>query len=185
MLPCVLCFSATFGYAVGWDKNFVFRGFVFMPMIFMIHFIVATRLALGPASENKALWEWAALFAAYYTVPFLLADLRDVLGDAEVGRRTLPVLLGAGRFRAMLFVLVAMLSPRAFQQMLAAVWAEQAVLAWACLLWNFMFVVAILYFLATGDSRREHILAYKLVVCMYTFGTAPCFYFIIPATLQT
>ena len=76
LIPCALCFSATFGYAVGWDKNFVFRGFVFMPMIFMIHFFVSMRLALGPAADNKALWDWAGNFAAYYSILFLLASLQ-------------------------------------------------------------------------------------------------------------
>ena len=98
-LPCMLCFLATFGYTVGWDRNFIFRGFVFMPMIFMIHFLVSTRLALGPSSDSKALLHWAVTFAAYYTIPFLLQDLRDLEGDAKVGRRTLPVLLGAQNFR--------------------------------------------------------------------------------------
>ncbi|CAE7668469.1 ypfD [Symbiodinium sp. KB8] len=154
VIPCALCFSATFGYAVGWDKNFIFRGFVFMPMIFMIHFFVSMRLALGPAADNKALWDWAGNFAAYYSILFLLADLRDLKGDAQVGRRTLPVLLGAHQFRAMLFVLVTVLSPPGFYRMLEALWAQQEIPALACSFWNFLFVITILYMLATGESVK-------------------------------
>ncbi|OLQ13770.1 hypothetical protein AK812_SmicGene2138 [Symbiodinium microadriaticum] len=117
-MPCALCFAATFGYAVGWDKNFIFKAFIFMPMIFMIHFFVPARLALGRASDSKALLDWVVSFAAYYSILFLLQDLRDVKGDAKTGRRTLPVLLGAQSFRAMLFVLVAVLSPPGFYGLL-------------------------------------------------------------------
>mmetsp|Transcript_27860 Transcript_27860/g.65427 ORF Transcript_27860/g.65427 Transcript_27860/m.65427 type:complete len:356 (-) Transcript_27860:371-1438(-) len=184
-IPCVLCFSATFGYAVGWDKNFIFRGFVFMPMIFMIHFFVSMRLALGAAADNKALWDWAATFAAYYSILFLLADLRDLKGDAQVGRRTLPVLLGAHQFRAMLFVLVAVLSPPGFYQMLEALWAQQGIPALACSLWNFLFVITILYMLATGESVKAHCFAYKPEAGTHTPGTAPCFYFIVPSVLAS
>ncbi|CAE7216084.1 unnamed protein product [Symbiodinium sp. CCMP2592] len=184
-LPCMLCFLATFGYTVGWDKNFIFRGFVFMPMIFMIHFLVSMRLALGPSSDSKALLNWAVTFAAYYTVPFLLQDLRDLEGDAKVGRRTLPVLLGARNCRATLFVLIAVLSPPGFYRLLEALWAQQASLASVCTLWNSLFIIAILYMLATGDCVKAHRLAYKLVVFMYTFGTAPCLYFIVPSVLES
>ena len=182
---CMLCFAATFGYAVGWDKNFIFKAFIFMPMVFMIHIFVPTRLALGRASDSKALRDWVVSFAAYYSVPFLLQDLRDVNGDAKSGRRTLPVLLGAQNFRDMLFVLVAVLSPPSLYGLLEALWAQQPHSALVCTLWNSLFAIAILYMLATGDSVEADRLAYKLVVFMYTFGTAPCLYFIVPSVLAS
>ncbi|CAE7539135.1 unnamed protein product [Symbiodinium necroappetens] len=186
-MPCVLCFTATFGYAVGWDKNFIFKAFIFMPMIFMIHFFVPARLALGRASDSKALWDWVVSFAAYYSILFLLQDLRDVKGDAKSGRRTLPVLLGAQSFRAMLFVLVAVLSPPGCYGLLEALWAQQPYSALVCTLWNSGFALAILYMLATSDSVKADRLAHKLVVFlfMYTFGTAPCLYFIVPSVLAS
>ena len=184
-MPCVLCFAATFGYAVGWDKNFIFKAFIFMPMIFMIHLFVPARLALGRASDSKALWDWVVSFAAYYSILFLLQELRDVKGDAKSGRRTLPVLLGAQSFRAMLFVLVAVLSPPGFYGLLEALWAQQPYSALVCTLWNSGFALAILYMLATSDSVKADRLAYKLVVFMYTFGTAPCLYFIVPSVLAS
>ncbi|CAE7888643.1 unnamed protein product [Symbiodinium necroappetens] len=185
LIPCMLCFLATFGYTVGWDKNCIFRGFVFMPMVFMIHFQVSMRLALGPSSDSRALLHWAVTFAAYYSIPFLLQDLRDLEGDAKGGRRTLPVLLGARNFRATLFVLLAVLSPPGFYRLMGALVAQQASLALVCALWNSLFLIAILYMLATGDGVKAHRLAYKLVVFMYTFGTAPCLYFIVPSVLAS
>ena len=184
-VPCMLCFAATFGYAVGWDKNFIFKAFIFMPMVFMIHIFVPTRLALGRASDSKALRDWVVSFAAYYSVPFLLQDLRDVNGDAKSGRRTLPVLLGAQNFRDMLFVLFAVLSPPSLYGLLEALWAQQPHSALVCTLWNSLFAIAILYMLATGDSVEADRLAYKLVVFMYTLGTAPCLYFIVPSVLAS
>jgi 4-hydroxybenzoate polyprenyltransferase len=63
--------------------------------------ILLQGLALGAPLLLAAGWGWALLM-----FNMLLCDLRDIEGDRAAGTRSLPVLLGAGRTQALLWLLI-------------------------------------------------------------------------------
>jgi 4-hydroxybenzoate polyprenyltransferase len=48
-----------------------------------------------------AVWTWFAQLAFMGGLMMAQSDLRDVEGDAKIGRRTLPLVIGEGKFRAL------------------------------------------------------------------------------------
>ncbi|MFS8104713.1 UbiA family prenyltransferase [Lentzea alba] len=74
---------------LGWHRNWFGRQ-VFNVAVTFTSYAMAWRLA-GPVGEVG--WRWISVLAAAQTVIFL-QDLRDVDGDAETQRRTVPLVIG-------------------------------------------------------------------------------------------
>ncbi|CAE7196399.1 unnamed protein product [Symbiodinium natans] len=173
--PCVLWFLDVLGYVVQWDKNWFFKTFVFMPVAVMANIMLPASLVVG---SQPAVLEWVAVYALFWTVPFMVQDLKDMEGDCKTGRTTLPLMMGEKHFRAMLFCLIGIGSPLALWQLVAP--HSGASKAWLCILWNLPYVFVILYRLAFKSGPEAHRLTYKFVELMFVFGTPLCMFFVLP-----
>jgi len=76
--------------AAGWDRHWLGRN-VLIGVGVVTQLAAAWSIALEPTSR---VWTWIGVLAGavFFLIP--LADLRDVHGDREVGRRTLPIAWG-------------------------------------------------------------------------------------------
>ncbi|HEX4086512.1 MAG TPA: UbiA family prenyltransferase [Chthoniobacteraceae bacterium] len=112
---------------------------LFAPMVVLVAVlappVLFQRLAIGAPLLLAAGWAWTLLL-----FNMLLCDLRDIEGDRLAGIKSLPVLLGEGGTRALLWALIAAGAA-------CALFHGWAILAWA--------TVAMLAPLAAAANRRR------------------------------
>lgn len=86
----------------GWDKHWFTKNNVVMPLGFLAE--------VGPAWQlvtplTPLAWRWLLVGAFVVCVTAAVQDFRDISGDRATGRRTLPVVLGHVRARALMSVI--------------------------------------------------------------------------------
>lgn len=86
----------------GWDKHWFTKNNVIMPVGFLAEVAPAWQLVtpLTPLA-----WRWLLVGAFVVCVTAAVQDFRDITGDRATGRRTLPVILGQKRARALMSVI--------------------------------------------------------------------------------
>ncbi|QSY49382.1 MULTISPECIES: UbiA family prenyltransferase [Streptomyces] len=119
----------------------------------------AWKLA-GPLTP--AAWYWVVAGTAYWLIGFV-EDLRDVPGDTTVGRRTLPVVLGAPVVRGAVGVALVLVP-------CATLWALEPNITAPVLIW--LSVLALGCVLVTARlwvlrSPRQDALTYQLYCCVW------------------
>jgi 4-hydroxybenzoate polyprenyltransferase len=122
--------------------------------------MLAAPWQIGAGSPpTGAVWTWFAQLAFMGGLMMLQQDLRDLEGDAKIGRRTLPMVMGEGKFRA-LSAAVYVVAPFFFQATMLSGKSGVTSVALAATLFNGLWYMA--YRTSMLRSREADRLTYRL-----------------------